>query len=113
MKTPITHDAQWGIYRDADGAAVSFDQVLAACNAHVQLVAERDELQSKFDATLPDKYTMIQRVEHAEQVRDQLVAALKQAKEFEQHAGGTHLPAGAWFKLHEAIDAALAAAGAA
>jgi len=42
---------------------------------------------------------------------DQLVAALKLAKEFEQHAGGTHLPASAWFALHETINAALNAAG--
>lgn len=41
----------------------------------------------------------------------QLCDALKLAKEFEQHAGGTHLPAGAWFRLHETIDAALVAAG--
>lgn len=44
---------------------------------------------------------------------DQLVAAVKLAKEFEQHAGGTHLPARAWFELHAALDAALATAGAA
>lgn len=42
-----------------------------------------------------------------------LVQALQMAKEFEQHAGGTHMPPGSWFKLHEALDAALATAGAA
>jgi len=32
------------------------------------------------------------------------------AKEFEQHAGGTHLPAAAWFELHRKLDAAIAKA---
>ena len=32
------------------------------------------------------------------------------AKEFEQHAGGAHLPAAAWFELHKKLDAAIAKA---
>lgn len=37
----------------------------------------------------------------------ELLAAVLAAKEFEQHAGGTHMPAGAWFRLHEQLSAAI------
>ena len=36
-----------------------------------------------------------------------LLAVAFMTKEFESHAGGTHLPANAWFKLHEALDLAI------
>lgn len=39
-----------------------------------------------------------------------LLECARLAKEFEQHAGGTHLPASAWFELHEKLDAAIAKA---
>lgn len=39
-----------------------------------------------------------------------LLECARLAKEFEQHAGGTHLPARAWFELHEKLSAAIAKA---
>ena len=37
----------------------------------------------------------------------ELLTAVLMAKEFERHAGGAHLPANEWFKLHEALDIAI------
>lgn len=41
---------------------------------------------------------------------DALLEALQQCMEYLQHPGGEHLPAGAWFRVNEAVRAAIAKA---